>query len=139
MQMVALGIDSCSNIDILTSLQKQRQTVDQFEVDVDADRVTDEVPAVFTSLHAHYRVEGDVRADKSRPSGCWPDRLLAAVPHRSVRENSSEGLDRVQVDPLLGRVEAFPLWAQDHGVRSGVRQDGRIGPERLSGVRRWGA
>jgi len=66
MQMVALSLGSCSSIDILTILQKQRQTVDQFEVDVDAERATDEVPAVFTSLHVHYRVDGDVTADKMR-------------------------------------------------------------------------
>lgn len=66
MEMVALGLGGCSSIDILSILKKQRQSVDDFEVDVDAERATDEVPAVFTSLHVHYRFEGGVEPEKVR-------------------------------------------------------------------------
>lgn len=64
MEMVALGLGGCSSIDILTILEKQRQQVDHFDVEVDAERADDAVPAVFTALHVHYRVEGDVDPDK---------------------------------------------------------------------------
>jgi len=66
MEMIALGVGGCSSIDILNILDKQRQSVDDFSVDVDGERATDEVPAVFTSLHVHYRVEGDVEPEKVR-------------------------------------------------------------------------
>lgn len=66
MEMVALSFGGCSSIDILTILQKQRQQVDHFDVEVDAERAEDEVPAVFTDLHAHYHVEGNVDPDKVR-------------------------------------------------------------------------
>lgn len=65
MQMVALSFGGCSSIDILTILQKQRQAVTHFDVAVDGERA-DAVPAVFTRLHAHYRLEGDVDPDKVR-------------------------------------------------------------------------
>lgn len=63
MEMIAMGFGGCSSIDILTILEKQRQPVDDFDVEVDAERA-DDTPAVFTNLHAHYRVEGDVDPDK---------------------------------------------------------------------------
>lgn len=66
MEMVALGLGGCSSIDILNILEKQRQQVDHFDADVDAERATDQVPAVFTEMHVHYRVEGDVDPDKMR-------------------------------------------------------------------------
>lgn len=66
MEMVALSFGGCSSIDILTILQKQRQSVERFDVAVDGERATDAVPAVFTALHAHYRLEGEVEPDKVR-------------------------------------------------------------------------
>jgi len=66
MEMIALGVGGCSSIDILTILEKQRQSVDDFSVDVDGERATDEGPAVFTSLHVHYRVDGEVEPEKVR-------------------------------------------------------------------------
>ncbi len=66
MEMVALGLGSCSSVDILSILEKQRQSVDRYDVDVDATRAEEEVPAVFTELHVHYTVEGDVDPDKLR-------------------------------------------------------------------------
>ena len=63
MEMVAIGFGGCSSIDILSILEKQRQPVEDFDVEVDAERA-DDTPAVFTELHAHYRVEGDVEPDK---------------------------------------------------------------------------
>jgi len=64
MEMIALGVGGCSSIDILSILDKQRQAVDDFTVNVEGERATDEVPAVFRSLEVHYQVEGDVDPEK---------------------------------------------------------------------------
>ena len=66
MEMVALSFGGCSSIDILSILKKQRQPVERFDVAVDGERATDAVPAVFTTLHVHYRLEGEVEPDKVR-------------------------------------------------------------------------
>jgi putative redox protein len=66
MEMVALGLGSCSSVDILNIMEKQRQSVADYDVDVEATRASDEVPAVFTRLHVHYTVTGDVEPDKLR-------------------------------------------------------------------------
>lgn len=64
MEMVAQALGGCSSIDILSILEKQRQSVESFAVEVDAQRATEEVPAVFTDMHVHYRLEGEVDPDK---------------------------------------------------------------------------
>lgn len=65
MEMSALSVVSCSSIDILTILDKQRQEVDDFSAEIDAERAED-VPRVFTDLHMHYKLTGDVKPEKVR-------------------------------------------------------------------------
>jgi putative redox protein len=66
MEMVALSLGGCSSVDILSILDKQRQLVENYDVDVEAERATDRTPAVFTSLHVTYHVEGEVEPEKLR-------------------------------------------------------------------------
>ncbi len=66
MQLLIMGLGGCSGIDILTILQKGRQRVDEFKVDIDAERAKDEIPSLFTKIHAHFTVSGDLDPDKVR-------------------------------------------------------------------------
>jgi len=59
MEMTALSVVGCSSIDILIILEKQKQEIDDFHAEVDAERA-DEPPRVFTDLHLHYAFDGDV-------------------------------------------------------------------------------
>lgn len=65
MEMTALSVVGCSSIDILTILEKQRQEIDDFSAEIDAERA-DEPPRVFTDLHMHYLLSGDLDPDKVR-------------------------------------------------------------------------
>lgn len=65
MEMAALSVVGCSSIDLLTILEKQRQSIDDFDAEVTAERA-DEPPRVFTDLHLHYALSGDVSPDKVR-------------------------------------------------------------------------
>ena len=58
MELVAMGLGGCSSIDILSILEKQRQSPDHLEVRLEAERRKDEVPAVFTAIHLHYVLKG---------------------------------------------------------------------------------
>lgn len=66
MEMVALSLGGCSSVDILSILEKQRQSVEDYDVEVEAERASEEVPAVFTSLHVHYSIQGEVDPEKMR-------------------------------------------------------------------------
>ena len=65
MEMAALSVVGCSSIDVLTILNKQKQEVDDFSAQIDGERA-DEPPRVFTDLHLHYDLAGDVEPDKVR-------------------------------------------------------------------------
>jgi putative redox protein len=57
MEMVALGLASCTGMDVISILRKKRQQITQFEVRVNAPRSVDH-PKVFTSARITYIVTG---------------------------------------------------------------------------------
>merc|ERR1712023_383206 len=57
MELVALGVGSCSSYDVVTILKKARQDVTACEAEIEASRV-DATPAVFESIHLHFVVTG---------------------------------------------------------------------------------
>ncbi|MGI9309982.1 MAG: OsmC family protein [bacterium] len=58
MEMVLIGLGGCSGIDVMLILRKSRQLVASCEIELRAERA-DAVPAVFTRIHAHFRIGGD--------------------------------------------------------------------------------
>lgn len=64
MQLLAAGAGSCSSIDIISILKKQRQTIESFEVVVDAEREEGKVPSLFKNVHLHYKLTGQLDKKK---------------------------------------------------------------------------
>ena len=64
MQMVLAALGSCSSIDVIQLLNKQRQPLEDIEIDVDGQREDGAVPAVFTAIHVHYKLYGDLDEKK---------------------------------------------------------------------------
>ncbi len=58
MEMILMGLGSCSSIDVIMILEKARQDVKACRVEIDSTRA-DEVPKVFTDIHLHYVIEGN--------------------------------------------------------------------------------
>ncbi|MXX05887.1 MAG: OsmC family protein [Gammaproteobacteria bacterium] len=58
MELVALGVASCSSYDVVTILRKARQKITRCEARVSAERA-DAVPAIFEAIHMHFRVAGE--------------------------------------------------------------------------------
>jgi len=65
MQLVATAVGGCSAIDIVDILTKGRQQIDSFEIEVDAERA-ESVPRVFTSIHIHFKLTGNLDVEKVR-------------------------------------------------------------------------
>jgi len=57
MELIAIGIAGCTAMDVMSILQKKRQDVTSFEVNVHAERAT-EHPKVFTHLTIEYIIGG---------------------------------------------------------------------------------
>jgi len=65
MQMVLAAVASCSSIDIVMILKKQRQQLDDIKVTVEGKRVEGQVPAVFTDIHIHFKLIGTIQEKKA--------------------------------------------------------------------------
>ena len=63
MEMVLMGLAGCSSMDLLLILGKQRQNPQDIDVTVKGTRV-DEVPAVYSDIHMHFEVSGEVSEKK---------------------------------------------------------------------------
>jgi len=65
MEAVLMSAAACSSIDVEIFLKKMRQEFDRIEVDVEGKRV-DAVPAIFSDIHLHYKIYGDVKEEKAK-------------------------------------------------------------------------
>jgi len=63
MELMALSVGSCSSYDVVTILKKARQQITSCEAEVTAQRV-DGTPAVFESIHLHFKVAGVKLSEK---------------------------------------------------------------------------
>jgi putative redox protein len=57
MEMILLGVGSCSSFDVIQILQKGRNNVTACVTEVTAERV-DAIPSVFSKIHLHFIVSG---------------------------------------------------------------------------------
>ncbi len=60
MEVLLMSLAGCSSMDVLDILRKQRQTVEDFRIEVDAEREKDKTPSLFTDIHLHYFLKGDL-------------------------------------------------------------------------------
>lgn len=57
MELLLMGLGSCSSFDVIGILQKSRQNVTDCHVEITSERA-DAVPAIFTKIHLHFVVSG---------------------------------------------------------------------------------
>ena len=65
MEAVLMSAAGCSAIDVELFLKKMRQDLHPIEVKVSGTRA-DAVPAVFTKIHMHYILIGDIKEAKAK-------------------------------------------------------------------------
>jgi putative redox protein len=64
MELVLMAVASCSSLDLVSILQKQRQTITDFSVDVEGTR-RDEAPQIFTAIHMTFHLRGEIDPAKA--------------------------------------------------------------------------
>jgi len=64
MQLLLAAAGSCSSIDLISILKKQKQDLKDLHVEVTAEREKDKTPAVFTEVHLHYILTGNLDEEK---------------------------------------------------------------------------
>ena len=63
MEMLLLGMGGCTAFDVILILKKARQEVTDCIIELEASRA-DDIPKVFTKIHAHYVVTGRNLSEK---------------------------------------------------------------------------
>ncbi len=63
MDLLLFSVAGCTAVDVVIILKKQRQPVEGVTVKVSGERAT-EHPKVFTKIHIHYTVKGDLDPKK---------------------------------------------------------------------------
>jgi putative redox protein len=58
MEMLLLGMGGCTTIDVISTLKKMRENVDDCQLEISAERA-DEHPKVFTKIHLHFVLKGE--------------------------------------------------------------------------------
>lgn len=67
MELVLMALGSCSALDLVSILKKQRQQVDDIRIDVEGQR-REAVPHIFTAIHLSFQLQGTidpVKAEKA--------------------------------------------------------------------------
>ncbi len=57
MEMLLLGMGGCTTVDVVSTLKKMREIVNDCRVEISAERA-DEHPKVFTKIHLHFVIDG---------------------------------------------------------------------------------
>lgn len=68
MESVLMAVASCSGIDMISILKKQRQTVTSFSAEVEGDRVQVDEAKPFKTIKVKYFLEGEVDPLKAQKS-----------------------------------------------------------------------
>jgi len=64
MELLLMSLASCSSMDAVTILKKMRQPLEDMKVEVEGERDTEQVPAVFKKIHLHFDLSGPLRPEK---------------------------------------------------------------------------
>jgi putative redox protein len=57
MEMLLIGMAGCTTVDVVSTLKKMRENIDDCIAEVSAERAS-EHPKVFTNIHIHFIVQG---------------------------------------------------------------------------------
>lgn len=64
MQLLLAAVGSCSSIDIILILKKQKQNLEDIQIEITAEREKDKAPALFTDIHVHFMLKGELAEAK---------------------------------------------------------------------------
>lgn len=64
MQLLLASLGGCSSIDIVNILKKQKQNLKDIKISVDGEREKDVIPSLFTEIHIHFQLTGELDEEK---------------------------------------------------------------------------
>ncbi len=86
MQLLLSALGSCSGIDVISILKKQRQHVDHFKIKITGEREKDTILSLWKSVTVSFELRGNIDADKANKAVA-----LSMEKHCSVAETLRRG------------------------------------------------
>ena len=65
MELLLMGVAGCSGIDLIGILQKQRQEITSYKMEVEGERTAIDEAKPFSKIHATIFIEGEVKPKKA--------------------------------------------------------------------------
>ena len=65
-QLLLMALGSCSGIDIVAILKKQKQTIENFKMHIKGLREKDKTPALWEKIHVVFELTGSIEEDKAQ-------------------------------------------------------------------------
>ena len=65
MELIIMGLGGCSSMDVISILQKQKQEITDYSVEIDAERDAENTPSLFTNIHVKFTITGKVDPKKA--------------------------------------------------------------------------
>jgi putative redox protein len=65
MQLLLAAVGGCSAIDVILILKKQKQIIEDFEVEIEGEREKIEDYSLFRDICLHFKFKGQVDKDKA--------------------------------------------------------------------------
>lgn len=86
MQLILAGLGSCSAIDIVSILKKQRQSVEGFKIKIAGEREKNKIPSLWKSVEITFELHGNIDIQKAKKAAA-----LSMEKHCSVAETLRRG------------------------------------------------
>lgn len=64
MELLIMGLGGCSSMDVLSILSKQKQVVEDYQVNITAERTEDQTPNLFSKIHIEFVFKGTINEAK---------------------------------------------------------------------------
>jgi putative redox protein len=65
MQMLLMGLGGCTGIDVVSILNKQRQSITSFNMVIEGEREPNKEPSLWMNIQMVFELEGEIEPDKA--------------------------------------------------------------------------
>ncbi len=86
MQLVLSGLGSCSAIDMISILKKQKQQPGMFKIKIEGEREQDKIPSLWKAIKVTFELHGNIDKDKAEKAAA-----LSMEKYCSVAETLRRG------------------------------------------------
>ena len=66
MQLMLAALGSCSAIDMVSILQKQKQIISNLKIIIEGEREQDVIPSLWKNIQVHFELSGNLNLDKAK-------------------------------------------------------------------------